>query len=208
MLMMRLNHSDRRSWRTLHNDLIEFGKESGLFMDIKVKHHGKQMSDPFQLQIRVLSGSHANLMDVGYGVSQSLPILVDVMATEHFSLPTRGFGNNAYTFILQQPEVHLHPRGQAELASLFVKFVKSGRKRTNNFLIETHSDYIVDRIRIAVRMGQIESEDVSILYFEPRKNSVRIHNITLGDNGNLQDAPPGYRDFFLRETDRLLGFEC
>ena len=107
------------------------------------------------------------------------------------------------TFLLQQPEVHLHPRGQAALASLFVD---SASNRRHQFLIETHSDYIVDRIRICVRRRQIAPEDVSILYFEPRGNAVTIHNLTLDEDGNLEGAPPGYRAFFARETDALLGF--
>ena len=72
------------------------------------------MSDPFQLQVKVRSGPRANLMDVGYGVSQILPILVDVMRPD----------TRSRTFLLQQPEVHLHPRGQAALASLFVTLGK------------------------------------------------------------------------------------
>ena len=192
MLMMRLDHSEKRHWVSLHDDLVRFGRESGLFMDIKVKRHGRQMSDPFQLQVKVRSGSHANLMDVGYGVSQSLPILVEAMDAEQC------------TFLLQQPEVHLHPRGQADLASLFVE---SCRKRKNRFLIETHSDYILDRIRISVRKGVLKPDDVSILYFEPRGNAVTIHNMTLDGAGNLEGAPGGYRDFFLKEADRLLGFD-
>ena len=125
MLMMRLDRTDRNNWSSLHDDLVEFGSHSGLFSDIKVRRHGKQMSDPFQLQVKVRSGSHANIMDVGYGVSQSLPILVDVRSKENCS------------FLLQQPEVHLHPRAQAELAGLFVE---SFKKHGNRFLIETHSD--------------------------------------------------------------------
>ena len=90
MLMMRLDRTDKSHWNSLHDDLIEFGRGSGLFDDIKVKRHGKQMSDPFQLQVKVRSGPLANIMDVGYGVSQSLPILVDVLAAEGpRSLPAR-----------------------------------------------------------------------------------------------------------------------
>ena len=132
-------------------------------------------------------------MDVGYGVSQILPILVDVMHP----------GTGSRTFLLQQPEVHLHPRGQAALASLFVH---SAKKQRNQFLIETHSDYIVDRVRICVRKKRIAPDDVSILYFEPRGNSVTIHNLSLDADGNLHDAPSAYREFFSRETDGLLGF--
>ena len=201
MLMMRLDRTDKSHWNSLHDSLIEFGRGSGLFADIKVKRHGKQMSDPFQLQVKVRSGPLANIMDVGYGVSQSLPILVDVLAAEAPSRFPRG--EEGRTFLLQQPEVHLHPRGQAELASLLVE---SFRSRGNRFLIETHSDYIVDRVRICVRKGILKADDVSILYFEPKGNAVAIHSMTLDQHGNLQDVPAGYRDFFAKETDRLLGF--
>lgn len=195
MLMMRLDHADRSHWNSLHDDLIEFGRESGLFADIKVRRHGKQMSDPFQLQVKVRSGPVANIMDVGYGVSQSLPILVDLLAAED--------GKESRTFLMQQPEVHLHPRGQAELASLLVE---SFKRRGSRFLIETHSDYIVDRVRICVRKKILKADDVSILYFEPKRNAVVIHSMTLDDHGNLQDAPAGYRDFHAKESDQLLGF--
>ncbi len=73
-------------------------------------------------------------------------------------------------------------------------------------MIETHSDYIVDRIRILVRKEVIKPEDVSIIFFEPRNNKVEMHNIVLDNFGNILDAPESYRSFFLRETDRLLGF--
>ena len=192
MLMMRLDRTDKKGWSSLHDELVAFGQESGLFSDIKVRRHGKQMSDPFQLQVKVRSGSYANIMDVGYGVSQSLPILVDVRSERQC------------VFLLQQPEVHLHPRSQAGLAELFVE---SYRKNRNRFLIETHSDYIIDRIRILVRKQTIRAADVSILYFEPMGNSVKIHNIGMDGDGNLWGTPDGYRDFFVRETDRLLGFE-
>ena len=198
MLMMRLDLTDKSHWTSLHDDLVTFGKESGLFSDVKVKRHGKQMSDPFQLQVKVRSGPNANIMDVGYGVSQSLPILVDVLAGAESDRRKNG----GRAFLLQQPEVHLHPRGQAELASLFIKASRNGSR----FLIETHSDYIVDRVRISVRNGSLQSDDVSILYFEPAGNAVNIHNLTLDEDGNLRNAPAGYRDFFVRESDRLLGF--
>ena len=202
MLMMRLDRTDKDGWNALHDDLVEFGRAAGLFSDIKVKRHGKQMSDPFQLQVKVRSGPHANIVDVGYGIGQSLPFLVDVMAADQ-PLRRRRRRAAGRTFLLQQPEVHLHPRGQAQLASLFVEAYK---RRGNRFLIETHSDYIVDRVRILVRQGALKADDVSILYFEPSANSVDIHNVSLDDDGNLQDVPPGYREFFLKETDRLLGF--
>ena len=203
MLMMRLDRTSKEHWGSLHDDLVEFGRSAGLFSDIRVKRHGKQMSDPFQLQVKVRSGPHANIMDVGYGISQSLPILVDLMAPDPSARRSRQRLREGHTFLLQQPEVHLHPRGQAQLASLFIQAFK---KRRHRFLIETHSDHIVDRVCISVRQGKLKPDDVAILYFEPNGNAVSIHNISVDAAGNLCGAPPGYREFFLRETDRLLGF--
>ena len=204
MLMMRLTRAEGSRWKLLQENLRGFGRESRLFSDIKVKGHGKQMSDPFQLQVKVRSGPHANIMDVGYGVTQSLPILVDVMTAADSNSDVRSGRRTAgRLFLMQQPEVHLHPRGQAQLANLFVEAYKRNGSR---FLIETHSDYIVDRVRISVRKRLLKPEDVSVLYFEPNGNAVKIHNMTLDEDGNLQGAPAGYRDFFLKETDRLLGF--
>lgn len=143
---------------------MAFGRESGLFADIKIRGRGAQMSDPFQLQVKVRTGPHANIMDVGYGVSQSLPILVDVLTAAE-SGRSRGLRRGTErTFLLQQPEVHLHPRGQAELANLFIE---AFRKNGSRFLIETHSDYIVDRVRISVRKRKLKPDDVLLSTSSP-----------------------------------------
>ena len=149
------------------------------------------MGDPFQLQIKV-KGPKANVIDVGYGVNQLLPILVRM-----FNAP------RMMTFLMQQPEVHLHPRGQAELSSLLVDLV---RRMEHKFIVETHSDYMVDRTRIEIMKKRISPEDVSLIYLEPSGNSVKVHNIEFDDQANLLGVPDGYREFFLRESDRLLGF--
>ena len=82
-------------------------------------------------------------------------------------------------------------------------------KKKHSFLIETHSDYIIDRVRISVRDKILKPKDVSILYFDPGKtgSAVTIHNIKMDKQGNLVNAPPSYRDFFMKETDKLLGFD-
>ena len=191
MALMNMFRADEKAWKELKENLTEFGKSSGLFTDIHVRRLGKSMGDPFQLQIKV-KGPKANMIDVGYGVNQLLPILV------------RMFNSNPRTtFLMQQPEVHLHPRGQAELSSLLVDLV---RQREHKFIVETHSDYMVNRARIEIMSGRIAPEDVSLIYLEPSGNSVKVHNIRFDGQANLLDAPNGYRDFFLHESDKLLGF--
>ncbi|MEZ5414867.1 MAG: AAA family ATPase [Opitutaceae bacterium] len=169
--------------------LIRFGKDSGLFKDLKVKFLGKNVSDPFQILVTV-SGRPANLVDVGYGVSQSLPIVSEALAQNR----------NGY-LLLQQPEVHLHPKAQAAIGSFFANLVATKKRR---FIIETHSDYIVDRVRHAVAKKELSPDDVTILYLEPYSHKSIIHQMSLDENGNLQNAPMGYRAFFLREEMKML----
>lgn len=106
--------------------------------------------------------------------------------------------------LIQQPEVHLHPRAQAALGSLLVHVAKGQKKR---FLVETHSDYLVDRVRMEVRENEdLTPADVQILYFQREDDGrVEIYPLELDEQGNIVNAPPGYREFFLREEERFLG---
>ena len=191
MLLMRLKSMKDHQWEALQNQLIQFGKASGLFDNIEVKKHGKTMSDPFQIQIKV-RGPRSNIMDVGYGINQILPILVSIFNSKREK-----------KFLLQQPEVHLHPKGQAELTSLLTQIVKD---KKHSFIIETHSDYMIDRARVEIKKHNISPEDVSLIYMEPKGAHVKVHNIGFDAMGNLTDVPKSYREFFLKETDRLLGY--
>ena len=192
VLLVNMSKTDSESWQELKHRLVSFGKASGLFGDINVRRLGKSTSDPFQLQIKV-NGPKVNLIDVGYGVNQILPILVRIFNESQIT-----------NFLMQQPEVHLHPRGQAELSSLLIDLIK---QRKHSFVIETHSDYMVDRARIEIMKKRIAPEDVSLIYLEPSGNHVKVHNIAFDDQANLLGAPGSYREFFLRESDRLLGFD-
>ena len=192
MVLAGIRSRDMKSWQVLRKALDSFGKASGLFGKVDVRRLGDNESDPFQLQV-LIDGSVVNLVDVGYGVSQILPILVDCIR-----------GDKGGTFLLQQPEVHLHPKAQAELGS-FLGFLASNQNK--RFLVETHSDYLVDRIRMDVRdrRNGLRPEDVSLLYFERQAGSVQIHQLALDEFGNIKNAPPGYRSFFLEEERRFLG---
>ena len=196
--LLRLSHQDD-TWKKIREKLVHFGKSSGLFSDVEVKKYGST-GEPFQLQFQV-RGIQSNIIDTGYGISQILPLLVRLFTSDiqKKRYPIR----KGTRFLLQQPEVHLHPKAQAELASLLVQSAKIN----NSFLIETHSNYILDRVRIEVRKGNISHHHVSLIYLEPTKNGVQAHNILLDKQGNLMQVPTGYRDFFIKESNRFLGFE-
>ncbi len=192
MMLQRLLDSDDVG--EFRGRLEEFGEASGLYSTLRVRKLGRRESNPFQVEVKHPKGGRArNLVDVGYGVSQAIPIIADCVSAEPDS-----------TLLIQQPEVHLHPRAQAAMGSFFAQLAES---RRNRVIVETHSDYLLDRIRIDVREEKISCGDVSILYFEQRRDGVRIHSIQLDAAGNLIDVPDGYRRFFLEEQRRFLGID-
>jgi predicted ATPase len=191
--MAKTYFTDRDKWNALQSLLNRFGKSAGLFEQVSLKMLGRSPSDPFQIMVK-LAGPRSNLIDVGYGVSQVLPIVVDVLTSDS--------GRN---YLRQQPEVHLHPRGQAELAT----FLSSIVKETNNWIvIETHSDYIIDRLRSDIRKKRNLSVDqVSILFLERTGIETVIHQMGVDTQGNLVNAPATYREFTMEEERRLLGID-
>ena len=174
----------------------EFGKSSGLFDEVLIESLGKTEGSPFQLHVRKsggrLRGRRRNLIDVGYGVSQVLPVLTELLREDHAAM-----------FLLQQPEVHLHPTAQAALGSLFCEVAGWDRQ----IIVETHSDYLLDRVRMDVRdkKTRLSPEDVSILYFERDGLDVRIHSLEMDVDGNIVNAPQGYGQFFMDEMRRSIG---
>ena len=194
-----LANTSRRSpgeWQRLKTKLEKFGQFSGLFDEIFIKSLGGSEGEPFQVQIRKsgsrrLKGPFRNLIDMGYGVSQILPVITELLRRD-----------SSRQFLLQQPEVHLHPSAQAALGSLFCDIASEGGCQ---IIVETHSDHLLDRVRINVREGEIKPEYVSILFFEQGDLDVKIYSIRLDENGNVLDAPPSYRQFFMEETLRSIG---
>ena len=186
---------DQEKWESLKRRLEEFGEDSGLFDEISIKQLGRNSGDPFQVQVRRfggrLKGPSRNLIDVGYGVSQVLPVITELLRPDARPM-----------FLLQQPEVHLHPSAQAALGSLFCKEAATGKQ----LVVETHSDHLIDRVRMDVRDGvsDLRPEDVSILFFERDELDVRIHSLGVDDQGNITGAPSGYRQFFMKEVRRSL----
>lgn len=200
MYLAEVFSGDRETWTALKERLEEFGKAAGLFDEISIKHLGRKGSEPFQVQIRKFGegqngprGPNRNLIDVGYGVSQVLPVITEMLRPDAPRM-----------FLVQQPEVHLHPRAQAALGSLFCQVSEGGRQ----LVVETHSDHLIDRVRMDVRdrKTSLTPDDVSILYFERDGLGVQIYSIRIDEAGNIVDAPETYRSFFMQETVRDLGF--
>ena len=163
------------------------GRKLGLFEQLDVR---KLSADQFEILVNI-SGSSYNLVDVGYGVTSLLPFVI-----------TLGSAPPGTVFLLQQPEVHVHPSTQADL-------IKMMAESDHAFVVETHSDHVIRWLRILIKEKVLESSDVGIIYFErlpEDKSATCLHQISFDRRANFSGHPPSYREFFSGETNRLLGF--
>lgn len=193
--LANLARTNFAKWKCLKSKLEEFGKKSDLFDEIKVDFLLEDTSSsPFRLLFRKsggarLKGGWKNMIDIGFGVSQSLPLLVDLLREDSPNI-----------VFLQQPEVHLHPKAQASFGSLICELAAAGKW----IFIETHSDTILCRIRMDVRdeVVNLSHNNVCTLFFERIGQEAKIHTMGFNQQGNITRAPDHYRKFFLMETKR------
>ena len=120
------------------------------------------------------NGLKLDITDVGFGISQVLPIII-----QGFLSPA-----NSIT-VVEQPEIHLHPTMQADLGDLFIDIVNNSHKK---IIIETHSEYLLRRIRRRIAEGKISAEDVSICLFHPRSTDhpASVEVLKIGEKGGFQ----------------------
>lgn len=159
---------------------IEVVPLTGRHFEIKVVHYATKENE--------------TLADVGYGCSQILPILI----AGYFLGP-----NNS--LLIAEPEIHLHPKAQAEVGS----FLYEVSNRGIQLFIETHSEHLLLRLQSHIAEGNLKPEDVNVfyLYSEPNKEKKLIKQIPIGKDGFfLEPWPKGFFPERLEEAKRLARF--
>ncbi len=169
-----------------------FGEKSHLFESIGVHEYGKSPASPFEVTIK-FGGIEHRIANLGYGVSQSLPILLEIASS-----------SNSDSFIIQQPEVHLHPRAQAAFGDFFFEMVKD---RDHSLYIETHSDFLIDRYRLRMNARKRKlASNAQVIFFSQRDNgSNSAQPIRIKPDGSYpEELPEKFKEFFLKEELQLL----
>jgi predicted ATPase len=142
---------------------------------------GKEVSNPYRST------------NVGFGISYTLPIIVSVLASSPGSL-----------ILIENPEAHLHPRGQSRIGELLALAASYGVQ----IIIETHSDHVLNGIRVAVHGGKIKPDDVQLHYFQRTANTERASTEVISPkidrNGRIDRWPDGFFDEWERNLDILL----
>jgi Uncharacterized conserved protein len=177
--------------RGLKGQVESYFKQMGIAEKIQIYlREDTQRSFEFKLKT-VNSKRGVNFKDVGCGTSQVLPIVVQSLMAKDESL-----------VILEQPEVHLHPKTQAELADFFVEIASQNKR----FLLETHSDYLIERLRFHVAKGHLRPEDLFIYYvdYNPQTISSEVIRVEINSHGQYVNLPKGYvTNFRVRETKNM-----
>lgn len=132
---------------------------------------------------------------VGYGITHVLPILIAGLRT-----------TPQQVLLVENPEVHLHPAGQAQIGRFLARVAAAGR----TVIVETHSDHVLNGIRRAVRDQSIASEDVAMLFFRERSLAARegvaqVEVPRIDREGNLDRWPRGFFDQFDIDINYLAG---
>lgn len=155
--------------------------------DVKLIAHTPTLYE-FQLTDKQ-TGVMVNYPHVGFGASQVVPIIV-----EGFYSPDRS------VLLVEQPEIHLHPRAQARLADLLVAISQEPK----TLIVETHSEHLLSQVQVRIAQGDLNPDDVAIYYFEPTAGGARVIPIEINELGQFGNWPPGFFDQGLELADAHL----
>ena len=169
-------------------------KEMGLIDGFDIKAISEQRQE-YEVRIRTKGSDHeVDLPDVGFGISQVLPVLVQI-----FYAPANSI------IIIEQPEIHLHPRAQAALADVMIEAIKAkegGKPRNIQLIIETHSEHFLRRLQRRIAEDVIPQEMVAAWFADTTKMPARLAPLEIDDYGNIRNWP---KDFFGDEMGDIAG---
>lgn len=186
MYIYSLSEEERRSFNDLlaracgHTILVE---ESGPgHVSIKI---GRQGQSHFE-----------NIADVGFGFSQLVPVIAQLHAIRERNIGQDRFFANEVVFSVEQPELHLHPAMQANLADLFVGAVSSANRNAvkTTMVVETHSETLVSQLGVLIAENQISKDDVAIYFVSKDEKSGEfvLEEKSFGEDGVITDWPIGF----------------
>ncbi len=159
-------------------------KRLGLLESFKATRIAKNRKE-YEVRVRTPNSTkEVDLPDVGFGISQVLPVVVESFYVAPHS-----------TVIIEQPELHLHPKVQAELADLFIEAIQSrenGADRAIQFIIESHSEHFLQRLQRRIAEGELMPEDVAIYFCEAGTDGSTLRELRVNLLGEIDGWPENF----------------
>ncbi|MGD0959367.1 MAG: DUF3696 domain-containing protein [Methylomonas sp.] len=130
------------------------------------------------------NGPPVKITDVGFGVSQVLPVIVQA-----FYAPPNS------TVWIEQPELHLHPQVQAELADLFISAIKTDQNNkplNAQLIVESHSEHFLYRLQRRIAEGEVKPDDVAIYFCKRVGTETELEALRVNDFGEIENWPENF----------------
>ncbi len=159
-------------------------KEMSLIEEFNVNPISEQRQE-YEVKVRTKgSKDWVDLPDVGFGVSQVLPVLVQCFYAPAHSI-----------IIMEQPEIHLHPNAQSALADVMIDVINSrenGKDRKIQLIIETHSEHFLRRLQRRIAEDKVSQEEVSAYFANVSRTPAKLEPLQIDLFGNIQNWPENF----------------
>jgi len=176
--------------RTLEAAVIDWLQHLGVASSVKSRDQGK-LGHELKVELSNSDSTH-DLTHVGVGVSQVLPILVMCLLADTDS-----------TLVFEQPELHLHPKVQTLLGDFFLSMALCKKQ----CIVETHSEYFIDRLRFRIAAASPEKElnsQTKIYFVEKPSESSSFREVMINEYGAISDWPEGFFDQSQQQAEEIL----
>ena len=190
----RLSFKPKGKGRSFQEVIADSLKKLGLIDEFRVEPLSKDSSREFEVKVRTQNSKDwVNLPDVGFGISQVLPVLVACY-----------YAPSGSTLLIEEPEIHLHPSAQSSLADVFIDVLNAregGRTRDVQLIIETHSEHLLRRLQRRIAEQAIRPEDTVAYFVDVNTSPTTLKQLNVDLFGNILNWPKG---FFGNEMEDVL----
>lgn len=179
-----LNRGPKKRQLRFDEFIAQWLKDLGIIESFAVKVVAEGRKEYEVLVKTHARASEVKITDVGFGVSQVLPALVQA-----FYCPPNS------TIWMEQPEIHLHPQVQAELADVFISATKArenGKERNVQLIVESHSEHFLNRLQRRVAEGELTPDDVAVYFCRKAGAATELEPLRLNMFGEIENWPDNF----------------
>jgi predicted ATPase len=179
-----LNRGPKQGKRRFEEFIAAWLRDLGVIQDFQVRPVAQGRKE-YEVVVRThRSAPPVKITDVGFGVSQVLPALVQAFYAQPNS-----------TVWMEQPEIHLHPQVQAELADAFISAIQSrqdGKDRKVQLIIESHSEHFLNRLQRRVAEEKADPADIAIYFAKRNVAKVNLEELEMNEFGEISNWPDNF----------------